>query len=330
MINRIAVALLIFSMGSHFAIGGEFLADRRFPPETLFAASAEGALLTVHGDALELWSEAGKLLRSCELTDPRLQGTRSALALNGDVALFAFLEPEAGSEESRKLVAVNVQDCRVVASFSLPGVVLGLRGGASGWLAVTKEVGNNDYSYAMVDSEGHVLASFSVPEELQESVLARGFPSGPSSLVASGDRVLMVAKTRYELWFPAQKGRLARKLPMLECLAVEGQWLSGEESEKELRRRIAHAGEETRRIIEDFLKKGGSHRGFMAAVRNVTAYRNWLAVLLRDLSVPGGCRLDVWDLAQEAPIAVSVLPEVPCPDRFFALVRDGVWAFSQD
>ncbi len=325
---RACVVLLAIISG--VAWGRGFLAERRFPPETLFASSGHGTLLTVQGNVLELWSEAGKLIRSCEITDPRLQGSRNSVALHGDLALLSFLEPEAGKEENRKLVLVNLQDCRVVSSFSLPGVVLGVRGSPLGWLTVSRGVGSPSYEFSLVDNDGQLLASYVFPKELAASLGSRGLPLGPAHLVTLRDHVFMVPQTTYELWAPAQKSRPARKLPVPECLYLEGQWLSGEASERELRRRMAYASEETRRIIEEFLQKGGSHRGFMAAVRGISPYRHRLAVLLRDPTVASSCRLDIWDLVLEAPLLITTFGENPCPDRFFALVSDGLWVFRED
>lgn len=328
--RAIYTCILILSTVSGLARGRDRLSERTFLPGTLFAASAQGTLLTVHGNNLELWSESGKLLQSCEVADPRLQGLRNSVALHGELALLSFLDPEAGKEDNRKLVLVNVEECRVVSSFSLPGVILAVKGSPLGWLAVNQAANSQDYEYSLVDNDGQRLASFQVPEELSVGVKARGLPPGPCSPVAVRDRVVLVSKATYELWAPAQKGRPPRKLPMPECLYLEGEWLSGEASERELRRRIANASDETRRIIEEFLQKGGSHRGFMAAVRGVSTYRDRLAVLLRDPSLPGGCRLDIWDLTREVPLLITAIADTPCPDRFFSLVGDGLWVFREN
>lgn len=319
-----------FSFLSAVAIGKDVLSERRFSQQALFAASSEGLILTVDGNAFELFDQQGRLLRSCSINDPRLEGPKNTVAVHRELALLSFFKGEAGKEESNTLTLVDLARCQVIATFSLPHVVMGLRGSSKGWLAVTHEVGKPEYGFFLVNNQGDLEASFEPPQGARESVTSRGLPVGPFSPIPFGDRVLLVSQSNYELWFPSQKGRSPRRLPNPECLEVEGQWLSGEDADRELRRRVAHATEETRRIVEEFLQKGGSHRGFMAAVKGVACYRDLLAVLLRDTTVPGGCRLDVWDLALEAPVAVTVIPEVPCPNRFFTLVQDGVWVFAEN
>lgn len=316
------------SLSVREAVADEFLADRKFPPSTRFAASPVGTILTLSGNSFQLWSEGGKLVRTCELSDPRLQGLPHTAALRGDLVLLSFFEPEAGLEEKRKLVIVDVGNCRVVASFSLPGVVLGTRAARDGWLVVSHDMATSEYLYSMVDDEGREITKYRVPEANQESLTAQGLPAGPESLVPFRDRTVMVTRGIYELWYPAQKSRSARKIPMPQCLSLQGRWLTGAESDQELRRRVAHASEETRRIIEDFLKKGGSHRGFMAPVAGVSVFQDRLAVLLNDRSIPEGCRLDIWDLSLEAPLVI--MPWDACPTPFFALVRDGLWVVRGD
>lgn len=328
MILAVLSHALVLALAIHASAGGRLLTENQFPHGTLFAASPEGSLLSLRGDLFELWSEDGKLVASCEVSDPRLQGMRNAAALRGNLALVSLMEPEAGTEENRKVVVVDLHRCQVVSSFALPGVVLGVRGGADGWLIVTHQVGGRDYGMLIVDDAGQVLERLDLPKELQTELATRGLPAGPPSLVPFRDRTLLVSRAKYELWFPSQKGRAARQLHLPRCLAVEGEWLSGEESARELRRRVTYASEETRRAVETFLEKGGSHRGFMAPVRSVAVYRDRLAVLLRDPKVAGGCRLDIWDLSREGLLAVAVTPGNSCPNQLVGLARDGLWIFQ--
>lgn len=65
----------------------------------------------------------------------------------------------------------------------------------------------------------------------------------------------------------------------------------------------------------------------MAAVPSVGVYRDRVAVLLRDPKVPGGCRLDIWDLSREGLLAVTAIPGDTCAHQLVGLVRDGLCIF---
>lgn len=303
-----------------------------FALDTAFASNHRGHILSYRkaSSLFELWGEDGKLIKECQLPDPRLQGSIFLLALREGVALLTLLEPEAGSEDKRKVVTVDLGRCEVRSTFALPGVVVGASEGPDGWLVASQGQIPGEFSYFLVDDHGKVLAELTLPAAVRDEAQARGLPAGLARLVAFRKSVLMLPGSVYGLWFAAQNGRPSRQVPMPTCMKSAGRWLEGEESANELRRRAASASEETRQAVEEFLRqsaaRGKAPRGYLGAVASFAVREDRLAVVVRDASL-GGCRLDVWDLTLEEPIAVAQIPGHSCPG-FVALASDGYWLRS--
>ncbi len=343
--RRLAL-VLVFTVGEVAAVtlAGQdpsTLAEREFSSEVMFAADGEGRVLAYEGTGklFSLWDDEGKAVARCRLAQPSLEGSANVVAVRGDRALVSFFEPAAGQEEARQLVVVDVARCRLVHAFALEGVVMGAVGFDQGWLTVTRAPGTAVHRFLYLDDRGKVTAEYQLPHALQDGLereevppLARG---GRLLGVGRGvaRRVAVLTNAAYEIWFPAQKGRPARRLDTPDCLAARGRALQGEEAEQELRRRAAGASEETRRVIEDFVLRSRAGRAspmrsYVGAVATATARGDVLVVAVRDPQLAGGCRLDLWDTSVEGLVAVLSPPENLCPG-FLALGREQLWVLKE-
>ncbi|MEP0774538.1 MAG: hypothetical protein HRF46_09270 [Acidobacteriota bacterium] len=317
------------------------LAESEFSSDVMFAADGDGRLLAYEatGKLFSLWDDEGKSLARCRLAQPSLEGSANVVAVRGDKALVSFFEPAAGQEEARQLAVVDVVQCRLAHTFALEGVVMGAAGFDQGWLTVTRAPGTAVHRFLYLNDRGKVAAEYQLPQALQDALeqeevppLARG-----GRLLGTGRglarRVVMLATAAYEIWFPAQKGRPARRLDTPDCLAARGRALQGEEAEQELRRRAAGASQETRRVIEDFVLRSRAGRAspmrsYVGAVATASARGDVLVVAVRDPQLAGGCRLDLWDMSVEGLVAVLPPPENICPG-FLALGREHLWVLKE-
>ncbi len=306
--------------------------------KVLVAAAGDGRILTVDmaSHLYRLWSAEGMLQSSKVIEDARLEGEVFLVASRGDSVLLAYFDPMAGSENERKLVTVNALEGKVKHVFGLPGVVISAAPGPEGWLLLLRQLGlapaSRPFSLLLVDDYGKKQGDYPMPEELGVRIKDKQI-SNPGAWVVrpfvAGSEAWFAPLASYELWRPKQRAKEATAVKPPDCLAAEGRLYFSEEADAELRARTKGATGETREVLDKYLKRGresGSPpTGFVGALAAVTGYRRQVAVVVRDRNrADRGCRVDIWDLAQEQLVDLVQLPEGVCP-AVLALTADAIW-----
>jgi hypothetical protein len=317
---------LVASMFGLFAGGGSLGA----PPPAEFPASVEGlhvppraelssdptgrmALWDRDDGRLAVWSSEGKLEATCDLGALSLPSEPQRLAVSGDLALLAFLDPVAGNETARQAVVVNLDTCEVASRLQLPGLAVVLVGTDGGWTAAVNRDELATTATDIVATDGRQTAELGGLEEpLKRLMRELGGASVPGQrlfrIVGVRKEVWALPWADYELWRLAQRGRPFHSVAPPPCLRAEGRTLTGDEN-------AAHVAALARgwpKQVHDLAVAAPATKGlkpsYLAATAGVVTRDWYAAVTVRDPRFHSGQRVDFWDLLREVPVAVIDLP----------------------
>lgn len=285
------------------------------------------------------WAADGSFLDQCRLRDPRLQRRPAMLfAARGSQALVPFLQADpAGSRDSAQLwraVVVDVEACRVERELAIPGVATSVAGLEGGWavslLTVPTElVGSGepeDPPVVLLPDDGDEAEPVDLDRGLLHAAVEEagaeepGLPSRGAKVLATRKDVWVLPDAFYELIWPRQHGRAARVVVPPPCLQARGRAVEPEEGAK----RLALIGRDSSlpESVRAHLASGARSKAFRAWVRGAAAGGGLAAVEVRDQGLEGGLRIDVWDLSEEA--VVAVLPS-PGSGKLVAVSEEGIW-----
>lgn len=286
------------------------------PPDKLSQLPIDGVRLATDGRgnivtydpqdrSLVLWDRKGDREKSCvRSSEPGPMGLSE-----GHVVLSAF------GEDKSALVSYDMRECRVVASRELtPFMVFGIVPARYGWLLRTTDLTHNESTFVLVDLELKTQGRYDIPKDaIGDAASASIFGRNGTPFMVDGE-VWVVPNRVYEFWRPRQKGREEYSFFPPGCLAVEGHQRSPEDVRKRAQALAEHFKKDP--LLGPLFRKRAEAQDPGISVANsiqaIATYRGWAAILVPKGT---GCRIDVWDLNAEAPVAIVPL-EDGCP-RFF-------------
>jgi hypothetical protein len=245
-------------------------------------------------------------------------------AVKGDRALVVFSDVAPGTKEERRFGIVDLEPCKVVAMGQFrAGHPWILVAGGDGWLACAttdrwmkpdkagERPRGEQYEFVEMNDQGKVGSRFEVREAIEELVRHEKLdvPFGPrmARLVAVGRETWVLPQAAYALVRPAQGGRSLRVVEPPECLAARGRQYTEAEAEAFSQKQYWGRMSPDERKSEEEKLKGARRRSttaFQSPVVSAVPYRRYLAVVVRDGRLEGGARLDIWDMTDEAPVAI--------------------------
>lgn len=294
---------------------------RDLPAGTTFAADDRGRVLTHEPgeNRLIVWGPTGQRESSCQLDIPGASpGNRASVALSGGTILVSVFTPD-----GTRLLAVEPSKCRVTTSREMDGIVMASSPSRDGWVLRLMDVETGAPRFIQIDFRLRTSSTYDVVEDIEslrqhepeESATpeTRRQPRALTALGVSGE-MWVIPGDRYAFVRPRQKGKDARSFEPPACLRTKGRSLSRDEVRAEAVE-LARKFEKDPQLGPLFRQRAEAPNPgevYSPAVARVAVNRHWAGVTVRDES---GCRLDVWDMDLEAPVALTRIGS-SCPGFF--------------
>lgn len=293
---------------------------------TRLAKDAKGRILTyeVAYQRLTAWGNDGEKQKSCSFLPGLVSNNTGAVGLNEEkAAVVLHGEPET-------IAIVDLSHCEIKARTEVRDVIpLEFFAAPGGWTFTGPRTDGKGYYLGRMGFDGKTTDTYSLASEIKADIQTR-FPDVPASrtiaISVNGDTWLLPSAT-YVFTRPPQRGKDEYAFEPPACLSAETRELTGEEQLRHLdQRALSAVDERTKKETERVAKaaREGKGRTFIAAVATAASFGDFLGLLVRyQRAGHTGCRLDIWDMATEAPVAI--IPVGPTCGNFLAMSDSTAW-----
>lgn len=319
-----ALALMgVLALGPKVALGSdkdpsfpERLDGLRVTGKIRIASDSEGSVAAWDPEhkLLGRWDRRGELVESCVLHDSTLPTDAADFAVRDDRALLSFFNAAVEEQGGRRELVVDLRRCEVVSTFAVKGITTELVGTSDGWVQFSSpdELQSGRFRFSILDEKGKVVDELDVDRPLAQLVKEKKYkaPLGPYDMrpFVLGKEVWGIPSGVYELWRPPQHGKPFRRVAPPNCLAAQGQELTGQENVQHVLELSKNWPDEVRESIERGAKHGGLAPSFLSPTSHIKVWDRFVAVQVRDWKATGAERVDVWNMDTESIVAVVGIP----------------------
>ena len=183
--------------------------------------------------------------------------------MRDDRALLSFFNAAVEEQGGRRELVVDLRRCEVVSTFAVKGITTELVGTSDGWVQFSSpdELQSGRFRFSILDEKGKVVDELDVDRPLAQLVKEKKYkaPLGPYDMrpFVLGKEVWGIPSGVYELWRPPQHGKPFRRVAPPNCLAAQGQELTGQENVQHVLELSKNWPDEVRESIERGAKHGG-------------------------------------------------------------------------